>query len=74
MLIKCFTLIYVYICSRYAEHNPISALVCIVENGAPSLAEHPLTADARDFISQCWTTDQHKRPKANDLLGHRWLK
>lgn len=29
---------------------------------------------ARDFIRQCLTIDQHKRPTADGILNHPWLK
>eukprot|EP00942_MAST-04A_sp_MAST-4A-sp1_P009364 g9364.t1 len=32
-----------------------------------------VSADAKDFIQQCFTVDQYKRPGLDVLLGHKWF-
>ena len=33
-----------------------------------------VSKDAKDFIEQCFTVDQYKRPSLDVLLGHKWFE
>ena len=32
-----------------------------------------VSADAKDFIKQCFTVDQYQRPSLDVLLAHKWF-
>ncbi|KAI9244800.1 kinase-like domain-containing protein [Sporodiniella umbellata] len=58
----------------YVEYPPLRALFLIASNGLPPLSEpEHWSEEFKDFLAQCTTEDQEKRPSANALLKHPFL-
>ncbi|XP_035828667.1 uncharacterized protein LOC101859978 [Aplysia californica] len=58
----------------WADMNPMAAIFAIgsADRPVPSLPEK-FSLEARDFISECLTRDQEKRPSASQLLDHLFI-
>eukprot|EP01102_Stenamoeba_stenopodia_P001528 TRINITY_DN1131_c0_g1_i2.p1 TRINITY_DN1131_c0_g1~~TRINITY_DN1131_c0_g1_i2.p1 ORF type:complete len:120 (-),score=29.44 TRINITY_DN1131_c0_g1_i2:217-576(-) len=59
----------------YMEFPPLRALFLITTKGIPGLKEpKKWSAPFKDFVAQCLEKDYEKRPNAEDLLKHPFLK
>ena len=48
--------------------------MCIVWSQAPSVPENIFSNELAEFVSLCLNKNEIKRPSANDLLKHHWLR
>jgi len=59
----------------YFEFDPIRALFKITTEGLPPLKQQDKwTPEFRDFLAKCVTRDADKRPNAEQLLDHPFMK
>ena len=57
-----------------ASTHPMKALFLIPKAPAPRLEGNAFSRDMKNFISACLVKDADKRPSANELLQHRWIR
>jgi len=59
----------------YMEFPPLRALFLITTKGIPDLKEpNQWSPEFRDFIAKCLEKDPERRPDANDMLKHAFMK
>jgi serine/threonine protein kinase len=56
-----------------SDRRSVEVMFRIVEDERPPLPED-CTPLLRDFLAQCFNKDPVKRPNAEDLCEHQWLK
>ncbi|XP_024384674.1 MAP3K epsilon protein kinase 1 [Physcomitrium patens] len=57
----------------YYELQPMPALFRIVQDDHPPLPEH-ISEVITDFLRQCFQKDAKRRPDAQTLLSHAWIR
>ncbi|XP_024396250.1 MAP3K epsilon protein kinase 1 isoform X2 [Physcomitrium patens] len=57
----------------YYDLQPMPALFRIVQDDHPPLPEH-VSEVIIDFLRQCFQKDAKRRPDAQTLLGHAWIR
>ena len=60
-------------CSTPAAPGCCSACLT-VRSQAPSVPENIFSNELAEFVSLCLNKNEIKRPSANDLLKHHWLR
>eukprot|EP01090_Pellita_catalonica_P018424 TRINITY_DN5944_c0_g1_i1.p1 TRINITY_DN5944_c0_g1~~TRINITY_DN5944_c0_g1_i1.p1 ORF type:complete len:574 (+),score=111.64 TRINITY_DN5944_c0_g1_i1:81-1802(+) len=59
----------------YVEESMLKALYLIAKQGRPEFKDPgSMSAEFKDFITQCTIMEQEERPTAGDLLSHAFLK
>lgn len=57
----------------YFEMGPMSALFNIVEDRMPPFPQD-ISDELKSFLRYCFKKDPKKRPSAQDLLSHQWIR
>lgn len=57
----------------YFDMGPMSALFNIVEDRMPPFPED-ISDEMRSFLKACFKKDPKKRPSAQELIEHKWIK
>mmetsp|Transcript_20093 Transcript_20093/g.33397 ORF Transcript_20093/g.33397 Transcript_20093/m.33397 type:complete len:367 (+) Transcript_20093:64-1164(+) len=57
-----------------AADNYFKLLSSIMEGDPPTVPEADFTAEFSEFVSLCLDKSPNRRPSANDLLKHHWLR
>ncbi|KAI8904764.1 kinase-like domain-containing protein [Gorgonomyces haynaldii] len=59
----------------YLNENPLRALYLIATNGTPKLQDpDSISPEFTDFLNTCLAVDVEKRPTAEELMNHPFLK
>lgn len=56
------------------QENYFRLLSLIMDEEAPSVPESTFSNELAEFVSLCLNKNEIKRPSANDLLKHHWLR
>lgn len=56
------------------QENYFRLLSLIMDDEAPSVPESTFSNELAEFVSLCLNKNEIKRPSANDLLKHHWLR
>lgn len=57
----------------YADHDPKTALLMLAQGKPPKLTG-PFSTHMKEFVALCLTPNPDERPRAEDLLKHKFIK